>query len=127
MAREIIEEHARYPRNAGRLATSTHSATISNPLCGDRVQLDLVAAEGIISDVGFVGRGCTISQAAASLLTETLRGMPLAEAQQFSKERMLDLIGIPLTFNPTRMRCALLAWSALLQAVYQVPSPSDGD
>jgi nitrogen fixation NifU-like protein len=124
-AREIIAEHARHPRNAGGLAAPTHSAEIHNPLCGDRVRIDLLAPAGRIEDVGFVGRGCAISQAAASLLTEELRGMALADARAFGKAQMLDLIGIPLHFNPTRMRCALLAWSALHEAIQ--PTVSVGE
>ncbi len=118
--REQILEHARHPRNFGHLPAPTVVREERNPLCGDQIRLELAIIDDVITDVRFTGRGCAISQASASLLTEAIKGKPVAEAKQFSKDDLLELIGIPLTHNPTRLKCALLSLKALKAGLYGV-------
>ncbi|HWQ11644.1 MAG TPA: SUF system NifU family Fe-S cluster assembly protein [Roseiflexaceae bacterium] len=120
--RELILEHARYPHNAGTLEHPDISREEHNPLCGDRVRIDLQVADGVITDVRFSGRGCAISQASASMLTDEIKGMPVEQAKQYRKEDLLELIGIPLERNPVRIKCALLALKALKAGLYGVAS-----
>ncbi len=120
--REQILEHARYPHNYGTLEGATCSHEEHNPLCGDRVRIDLLIADGVIADVRFSGRGCAISQASASLLTDAVKGMPVEAAKAFGKDDLLELIGIPLSKNPTRLKCALLPLKALKVGLYGVES-----
>lgn len=118
--REQILEHARHPRNYGHLPAPTVVREERNPLCGDQIRLELAIADDVITDVRFTGRGCAISQASASLLTEAIKGKPVAEAKQFSKDDLLEIIGIPLAHNPTRLKCALLSLKALKAGLYGV-------
>lgn len=119
MYRELILEHNKHPHNAGTLERPDISHEEHNPLCGDRVRIDLQVEGGIITDVRFHGRGCAISQASASLLTDELRGKSLEEARAISKDEALDLIGIPLDKNPVRIKCALLPLKTLKAGVYE--------
>ena len=116
--RELILEHYKHPHNAGTLDHPDVSQEEYNPLCGDRVRIDLQIEDGIIKDVRFQGRGCAISQASASLLTDEILGKSEADVQAFGKEDMLALIGIPLDKNPVRIKCALLPLKALKVGVY---------
>jgi nitrogen fixation NifU-like protein len=116
--REIILEHSKHPHNAGTLDAPDISHEEHNPLCGDRVRIDLQVSNGTITDVRFLGRGCAISQASASLLTDELRGKTLDEARNISKEDLLDLIGIPLDKNPVRIKCALLSLKTMKTGIY---------
>ncbi len=87
-----------------------------NPLCGDKVRVDLLIEDGRIQNLRFSGRGCAISQAAASMMTETLQGQPVEVAKAFGKDDILDLLGIPVGY--TRLKCALLGLKALKVGVY---------
>jgi nitrogen fixation protein NifU and related proteins len=118
--RELILEHAKHPHNAGSLDAPDVSHEEHNPLCGDRVRIELQIEGGVISDVRWSGRGCAISQASASLLTDELKGMAVEQAKQFPKEELLALIGIPLEKNPVRIKCALLSLKALKAGLYGV-------
>lgn len=118
MYREQILEHNKHPHNAGTLDAPDITHEEHNPLCGDRIRLDLQVEDGIITDVRFQGRGCAISQASASLLTDELRGKSLDEARAISRDDVLELIGIPLDKNPVRIKCALLSLKALKAGVY---------
>ncbi len=118
MYRELILEHYKHPHNAGTLDAPDISHEETNPLCGDRIKIDLRIENGIITDVRFLGRGCAISQASASLLTDELRGKSLNDVRAMTKEDMLDLIGIPLDKNPVRIKCALLPLKTLKTGVY---------
>jgi nitrogen fixation protein NifU and related proteins len=122
-----ILEHARYPHNYGTLDAATVSHEEHNPLCGDRVRIDLLIEDEVIVDVRFSGRGCAISQAAASLLTDELKGMSLEAAKAYTKDDLLELIGIPLSKNPTRLRCALLSLKTLKAGLYGVGHVDDDD
>lgn len=127
MYREQILEHAKYPHNAGVLEYPDISAEEHNPLCGDRVRIDLQIQDDIITDIRFSGRGCAISQASASLLTDEIKGMRVEQARQFSKEELLELIGIPLDKNPVRIKCALLSLKALKVGLYGAAATDDED
>ena len=117
--REVILEHSKHPHNAGTLEQPDISHEEHNPLCGDRVRIDLQVANGVITDVRFKGRGCAISQASASLLTDELKGKTLDQARAISKDDVLDLIGIPLDKNPVRIKCVLLPLKTLKAGVYE--------
>jgi nitrogen fixation NifU-like protein len=125
--RELILEHAKYPHNSGSLEQPDVTHEEHNPLCGDRVRIDLQIEGGVITDVRFSGRGCAISQASASLLTDELKGMAVEQAKQFPKEELLELIGIPLDKNPVRIKCALLSLKTLKAGLYGVGQIDDDD
>lgn len=115
--RENILDHYRHPRNAGTLENPTHSHEEDNPLCGDVIRIDLhVNEDNVIDQVAFKGRGCAISQASASMLTEMIEGKSLEEAKQISKEDILEALGIPI--GPTRLKCALLSLKVLKAGAY---------
>ena len=115
--KENILDHYRDPRNVGTLANATHSHEEHNPLCGDIVRIDLhVNDDNIIDKVAFSGKGCAISQASASMLTELLEGKSLEEARQIGKDDILELLGIES--GPVRLKCALLSLKVLKAGVY---------
>ncbi|MCB9100113.1 MAG: SUF system NifU family Fe-S cluster assembly protein [Anaerolineales bacterium] len=115
--RENILDHYRNPRNAGTLDDATHSHQENNPLCGDVVRIDLhVNENNVIDEVAFKGRGCAISQASASMLTEMIKGKTVDEAKAVGKEQILEALGIQI--GPTRLKCALLSLKVLKAGVY---------
>jgi nitrogen fixation NifU-like protein len=105
--KEYILDHYRNPRNFGHLENPTAKAEDLNPLCGDKIAMELsVGADGKIDDVRFSGKGCAISQASASMLTESLKGKTLEEVAQLSHDVVLENVGIGI--SPTRKKCAML-------------------
>ena len=115
--RENILDHYRNPRNAGTLDDATHSHQENNPLCGDVIQIDLhVNENNVIDEIAFKGRGCAISQASASMLTEMIKGKTVEEAKAVGKEEILEALGIQI--GPTRLKCALLSLKVLKAGVY---------
>jgi nitrogen fixation NifU-like protein len=115
--RENILDHYRHPRNAGTLEDPTHSHEENNPLCGDVIRIELhVNENNIIDQVAFQGKGCAISQASASMLTELIKGKTLDEAKQIGKEEILEALGIEI--GPVRMKCALLSLKVLKVGAY---------
>lgn len=113
---EIILDHFQNPHHHGRLERATLSGRDSNPLCGDQIQLDILAdAEGTIVDVGFTGQGCAISQASVSMLTDALIGKSLFEAAQMSNDDIYQMLGVPL--SPARVKCALLGLTTLKKTI----------
>ena len=134
---DIILDHGRHPRNFRTIEHPTHVAQGHNPLCGDRVTVYLSLAGDRITDVAFQGRGCAISTAAASLMTEVLKGKTVDEARalfaQFharvtgskptvlpeplaeEAERLEPLTGVKA--YPARVKCATLSWHALEAAL----------
>ena len=125
--REQILDHAKHPHNAGTLEHPNVSHEEHNPLCGDRVRIDLQINDDTITDIRFTGRGCAISQASASLLTDEIKGMSVERAKRFSKDELLELIGIPLQKNPVRIKCALLSLKTLKAGLYGVESVDDDE
>lgn len=120
-----ILDHSRHPRNSGRLEQPTVSRDEVNPLCGDKLHFDLLIESDVISDVRFTGRGCAISQAAASMLTEEIKGKQLAAVKQIGKDDVLDLLGIPIGY--TRLKCALLGLKAIKASVYGLDNETYDD
>ena len=113
--KEYILDHYRNPRNFGHLPASDASAEDVNPLCGDEIRMELALdADGRVSDVRFSGKGCAISQASASMLTESIRGKTLPEIALLSNDVVLENVGIGI--SPTRMKCATLGLKVLKQA-----------
>src|SRR5574340_1449494 len=105
--REVILDHYKNPRGHGIIEDADAWADGENPLCGDEVTISVrFGADGeTIDEIGFEGRGCAISQAATSMLTEMVRGRTASDVAELPKEELLDQIGIPLT--PIRLKCAI--------------------
>ena len=150
--KQVILEHARHPRNSGRLEPHTHRAGAVNPLCGDELEVTLLARKNNDADGGAIGgikalvRGCAISQAAASLMTEAVLGLPLQRAAGLGgafREALenADAPALPAELEAlqplievrkhrSRIRCALLAWEALEEIANDIggaaPKPPQG-
>jgi nitrogen fixation NifU-like protein len=118
--RDYILEHYRRPHNFGALENATTTQEGANPLCGDRITLQLRVADGQIAGVGFTGRGCAISQASTSLLTDEIKGKPVEQAASMTAGDVLDLLGIEI--SPARMKCAMLSLETLQGALASSPS-----
>jgi nitrogen fixation protein NifU and related proteins len=112
--RDYILDHYRRPHNFGHLDQVDAQAEDLNPLCGDQIRMELKLDDGVVSDVRFSGRGCAISQASASMLTERIKGMRLSDVATLSKDVVLEDVGIGI--SPTRMKCAMLGLRVLKSA-----------
>jgi nitrogen fixation protein NifU and related proteins len=112
--RDYILDHYRSPRNFGHLDRVDATAEDLNPLCGDTITMELQVDDGKVSDVRFSGKGCAISQASASMLTEEIKGMKLVDVARLSKDIVLENVGIGI--SPTRMKCAMLGLRVLKSA-----------
>jgi nitrogen fixation NifU-like protein len=132
---EVILDHSKHPRHFGKLDDATNSAQGHNPLCGDRVTMYLkVDAGGRIQDISFEGKGCAISQASASLMTDMIVGRTVAEAEKLmggflhlvkgedagelaedDRERLDVMAGV--SAFPMRVKCATLAWHTMKSAL----------
>ena len=137
---EIILDHNRRPRNFGELDGANHEAAGHNPLCGDRITIQVRVTDGRIDDVKFTGAGCAISKASASLMTDAIKGKTIAEVHQLFDDfhRMVtsELDTMPpverlkklAAFSgvrefPTRVKCASLAWHTLEAALHEDHHP----
>jgi nitrogen fixation protein NifU and related proteins len=109
--RENILDHYRYPRNKGHLDNPDIHYHDVNPFCGDEITLELKVEDDRIVDVAFEGKGCAISQASASMLTEEIVGMTLDEVKTLDKDFIVEMLGIEI--GPVRMKCALLSLKVL--------------
>jgi nitrogen fixation protein NifU and related proteins len=131
---EVILDHSRHPRHFGKLEHATHHGEGYNPLCGDRITVQLTLQDGRIADIKFEGRGCAISQASASLMTDMIAGRTLAEAEALMNgfihlvkgegatdlgeddlERLNVMAGV--SAFPMRVKCATLAWHTMKSAL----------
>jgi nitrogen fixation protein NifU and related proteins len=113
--RDEILEHYRNPHNFGILEQPTTAKEGANPLCGDRITLMLgINDEGTVEDVAFTGRGCAISQASASMLTDEIKGKSLDEIAHMGSKDVLNNLGIEI--SPARMKCAMLSLETLRDA-----------
>lgn len=132
---EVILDHSRHPRHYGPLEGHNHKADGHNPLCGDRVTVYLkLDADGRVADIGFEGKGCAISQASASMMTDMLKGRTAEEADKLMQgflhlvkgedasdlsdddRETLEVMGGISEF-PMRVKCATLAWHTYKNAV----------
>ena len=116
--RENILDHYQHPRCHGTLDDASLTYEDANPLCGDRIRMDLRIVDGRIDKVRFSGHGCSISQAAASMLCEHVEGKPVEEIKNLNRQDVLDMLGIEL--GPVRLKCALLALKTLKAGVYGI-------
>ncbi len=115
--REQIIDRYKNPQMRGSLDPHDYTYEDDNPLCGDRIRIDLrVNGEGKINEAAFSGEGCAISQAAADLLTERVVGMSLDEVKSYTKDELIEMLGIDL--GPVRLKCALLSLKVLKAGVY---------
>ena len=113
---EHVMDHYEDPYHKGPCSACTHAHEDRNPLCGDRIQLELKLGDDRVEEAWFDGEGCCISQASASMLCEKIEGKTLDEAKNFSAQDMLALFGPRLT--PNRQKCCLLSWRVLQQAIH---------
>lgn len=129
---ELVLEHKRSPRNFGHLPAPTHQARGTNPSCGDDLSVELNIADGRLADIRFHGQGCAICMASASMMTEAVKGQDIAIAQALQQRfrsvltgqedaegaqlgKLISLAGV--SRYPSRIKCALLGWHALMHAI----------
>ena len=138
----LILDHYRKPRNKGELQEATADVHMRNPTCGDEIRLQLQVQDGVISDVRFQGEGCSISQAAASMMTALVKGAPVADALGIASRFTAMMHGDPeaaadrtlkdlralagVARFPVRVKCALLGFDALQEAVKQAAGADTG-
>ena len=134
---QLILDHNKSPRNFGTLDSPDHSADGHNPLCGDKVHVDLLVENGLIRDIRFCGSGCAISKASASLMTDAVKGKTLGETNRFFKDFQTMLTGGSLHTEhlgklvvfagvheyPARVKCATLPWHTLRAALKNARMP----
>lgn len=112
---EIILDHYKNPRNFGEISNPTNEAKSFNPLCGDKITMQLIVDKKKIKDIKFSGVGCAISTASASMITEYLMGKSVEEAKQLTPQDIQDMLQIEV--GPVRIKCALLPLEVLKKAV----------
>jgi nitrogen fixation protein NifU and related proteins len=130
--KEVILDHYKNPRNKREMDAPTVSRRKNNPLCGDEIEIHALLDDGVVKDVTFVGQGCSISQASASMLTESIQGKRLDEATALAAdfrgmmegrvepddEAFGDLVALKgVAKYPVRIKCAVLAWDILQEAL----------
>lgn len=108
---EVILDHSAKPRNVGSIPDATGSVQVHNPLCGDKLKMDVLVENGKLVDIKFMPKGCAISKASASLLSEHIKGKTVIELKKITKKDIMKLLGIDL--GPNRVKCALLPLEAL--------------
>jgi len=132
--REVILDHYSHPRNKGSLNPADVVREGANPLCGDEIRLSLVVRDGIVRDARFDGKGCSISQASASMMTDRIKGQPIAEAQRLiaafkammrgeapAPDDLGDLEALQgVRKFPVRVKCATLGWVTLEEALNEL-------
>jgi nitrogen fixation protein NifU and related proteins len=130
--KEVILDHYRSPRNRNKLENAEIHLHRDNPLCGDEIDLYLDIDDGRVTAVGFEGRGCSISQASVSMMTEKLKGLTLKQAEELAgsfkammqgegpenQEALGDLMALQgVQKYPVRIKCALLGWNTFIEGV----------
>jgi nitrogen fixation NifU-like protein len=133
---QVILDHCKHPRNFHEMPNATCSAQGRNPLCGDQLKLFLAMEGELIKELSFLGSGCCISKASASLLTESLKGKTKAEAQKIFEQvhemvttgEVIGDVGKLAVFAgvhkfPARVKCAILAWHAVKAALSGAGEP----
>lgn len=112
---ENIIDHYKDPRNFGNLENFNISLNDSNPLCGDRIRVDMLIEDNLIKDIKYGCEGCAISRASSSIISEKIKNMNVENVIKLNKEFVIDALGIQL--NPIRMKCALLSLRAIQKAI----------
>lgn len=125
VARELVMQHYRSSRHRGELPEATHTASVTNEVCGDQIQLQVVVADSLVQNAAFTGQGCTLSQSAASMTAKAIDGKSVAEVDALADAfdamldggqadpTLMDLMALAgAGAFPNRRRCASLAWSA---------------
>ena len=119
VARMMYQEHIldlyQHPHNFGNLKDATHKHHEHNPLCGDEVTMQVILKNNKVDQVKFQGKGCAISMASASMLTDKIKGKSVQEIMKLKKEDITEMLNIPL--GPVRLKCALLSLETLQKAV----------
>jgi len=117
MYRENIMDYYKNPRNKGKVKDADIEFRDNNPLCGDEIEITVkLDKDKKIAEIKFDGKGCAISQAAASMLTEKILGMKLADVKKIKKDEVLEMLGIPL--QPIRVKCALLGFKVMEGGIF---------
>lgn len=130
--RRVIMDHYKNPRNRGKFEDESVNVDLNNPTCGDRITLQMKVKDGVVEAARFVGEGCSISMASASMMTEAVTGKTLEEAVAMADDFSSLMKGEPVEFElediealsgvnkfPARIKCAMLAWNALRKGVVQ--------
>ena len=113
--KENILDHYKNPHNKGEIENAEIKFTENNPLCGDIITVNLKLNDQKVEDIKFEGKGCAISIASASLLTDKVKGMTIDEVMKLTKDEILEMLMIPI--GPVRLKCALLCLETLQKAV----------
>ncbi|MDY0408804.1 Fe-S cluster assembly sulfur transfer protein SufU [Virgibacillus soli] len=132
--RQVIMDHYKNPRNRGTLDGEVLTVEMNNPTCGDRIQLQLSVVDDKINEAKFVGEGCSISMASASMMTQVIKGKSIEEALKMSEAFSHMMLGDEIDFEkldfgdiaalqgvsqfPARIKCATLAWKAMEKGVH---------
>ena len=115
MYQENILDHYKNPHNHGEIKNPTVQHQGYNPLCGDEIELFIIVESNKIKEVKFVGKGCAISKASASMLTDEIKEKSLEELKKMTKEDILKMLGIQI--SPVRLKCALLSLDTLKNSI----------
>jgi len=113
--KEIILDHWKHPHNFGKLKNPTKKSYTTNPSCGDEIQIDLIIEKEKVKEVKFSGRGCAISQASASLLTDYIKEKSIKDLKRIDEKTIIKLLNVKI--SPARMKCALLPLEALIKII----------
>ncbi|PIY69165.1 SUF system NifU family Fe-S cluster assembly protein [Candidatus Roizmanbacteria bacterium CG_4_10_14_0_8_um_filter_39_9] len=108
---EIILDHASNPRNIGSISNPSKTTLVHNPLCGDKIKMDVLFNGEKIKDIKFQVSGCAISKATVSMLSEKIKGKTKSELRKLAKQDIIKMLGIDL--GPNRLKCALISLEAL--------------
>ncbi len=112
---DFILEHYKNPSNYGKIEKPSASSKGLNPLCGDELEIYILVEKNIVKDIKFTGKGCAISQASASILTEMVKGKDVDYVKNLKEKDLLDALGIEI--SPSRLKCALLSYNTLKEAI----------
>ena len=112
---EILLDHYRNPHNYGQIEDANEKLIEFNPVCGDTVQITIRIENDVVTDIKFIGRGCSVSQGGASMLTDKVKGMNIGEIKKINQEDILNMLGLKL--GPSREKCALLSLNALHKCI----------
>jgi nitrogen fixation NifU-like protein len=117
--RDELLDHYKNPHNFGEIVDPKISIEEYNPLCGDRICIQVKSDKGQVTEAGFTGEGCAISMAAASMLTDYIKGRSLQELKELDGTKVLEILNLS-DISPARLKCALLSFEALKKVLVQV-------